>query len=174
MRKFVILIILILGFISTPVLSKELAGNIDVSKEITSLKDKVFLNILRVLDTNNLPSSDPNFEENQKAIMTEESKIKNRSITIFSKGYYGVIFDNGSGYYCNGNGRIINYLYEDNGNYPKNLRIYNTKGVLAQVSLLTSKDSSYNYNSKGELMGFCVDKECFDRFGNINSTRISY
>jgi hypothetical protein len=174
MKKFLILTFLIFGFAVSPVLSKELAGNVGISKEITSLKDKVFSNVVRSVDINNLPVIDPNFEENQNAIISEVRKIKDRNITVFSKGYYGVIFDNGSGYYCRNDGFITNYLYEDTGVYPKNLKIYDTKGILTQVSLLTSRESSYNYNAKGELVGFCQDNECFDKYGNTNCTRNSY
>ncbi|MEI7473161.1 MAG: hypothetical protein WCK67_00145 [bacterium] len=173
MKKIIIILLLILLFLA-PTYAKELSGNVNISKEITSLKDKIFSNITTSINTDELPSSDPDFMENKTALKSGIKKIKDRSITVFSKGYYGVIFADGSGYYCDDKGGIINYLYEDQGNYPKKLSIYNKQGSLSQVSLITAKDSSYNYNAKGELMGFCENNECFDRFGNVSCTRYSY
>lgn len=170
----VLIIIVTFVLLIFPVLSKELRGNINENKELSQIKSQILLNVPVSINTNNLPSNDPNFAENKNAIKNGIKKVGNRTITVFSKGYYGIIFDNNSGYYCLKDGKIIRYLFEEKGDYPKKLKIYDEKGKLNQISLLTGKNSSYNYNSKGELMGFCQDAECFDFQGNLNCTRYSY
>ena len=112
---------------------------------------------------------DPNYQENKKAKAKGKNEFRDRAITYFDNGSYGIVYKKN---------RYYEYYYFSDGNIkaigrrnkltrPCNSYKYDHTGKLYEVVFYVSKTESYIFSLTGELKVHWLEKKGYDRFGNI-------
>lgn len=193
MRKFILLIYIIVLFFS-PVKAEE-PFKLSIKKDLTldSIRHEAFKNIKSIIDVNKYPSIDPNLIENKEAISNQVTLNESRFITVFDYGDYGVqILEKellNKGFIYNGSGKLvaielINYPFKVNSvdelinkseqMYPfYSYRYSYPQGNLTRIYVRINPEKSYTLNPDGTLDGYCFNNVCYNSKGKVRSNKKS-
>ncbi len=167
------IILLLLIFISLPVSAQVLTGGIKYNAEDAKieLQNNRPNAIDYFLTQNNF--KDSNYNENYSALLKGITKLKDRTLGLFSDGSYAVNYQNDRihvWYYDRG-GNLINTEEKSSLEYPYRSYKFTPEGELVNMSLRVSENETFIFSPFGELLGHWVGQNCYGKDGNIVMTR---
>ena len=167
------LFVIFLLFFMLPANAAVLTGEVEYS-----------VNDARVELQNNRPSSldflftknnfiDDNYAQNYSALLKGITKLKDRTLAIFSDGSYGIIYNNDPMHvwYYNKGGELINAEVKTGTKYPYKTYKYSPEGELVNMTLRVSLNETFIFSPIGKLIGHWVGQNCYDESGRIIMTR---
>ena len=156
-----------------PIEAKNLKG--EVKYTVKQAREEAFSNVEHSLPQSIIKANftDPNYKENKKAIKLGATELKDRYITVFSDGKYGIIYKNNFyfEYYYSSKGKLISIGKRNRLIYPVITCIYNQYNELTTVSLIVDENNTYNFRPDGKLVSHWVNNNCYDINGNLVLTR---
>ena len=116
---------------------------------------------------------DKNFAINQKVMLKDKKKYKNRYLTKFSKGEYAIRYKNqpSHAYYYDSSGKLCYIDIDLNSSYPKQRVTYNINGILDSVTLDTSSNEQFIFDTNKQLIAHWIGNNCYDDKGVLIDTR---
>ena len=170
MQKLIISIIIITSlFFAYPAGAKTLKGGVKYT--VKQAREEAFANVEYTLPQSIIKANltDPNYKENKKAIKLGATELKDRYITLFSDGKYGIIYKNNFyfEYYYSSKGKLISIGKRNRLIYPVITCIYNQYNELTTVSLIVDENNTYNFRPDGKLVSHWVNNNCYDINGNL-------
>lgn len=194
MKKYRILFLLVLClFLQLSSTAETLKGGIEKVWNIDSAREEAFKDLKPMLDLSWVPPIDPNLIENKQAMNNQQGKVKNRVITEFSNGYYGVqVFDDDNydkAYYYSPSGGLAIIDFTIYPIYVRNVqdfinadaegktfpyKVYKHSfpdGKIKNVALIIGDNETYIFKPSGELEGHWVGNTCYDFNGNKTLSR---
>ena len=112
---------------------------------------------------------DVNRLENMTALLKGQAELKDRTLAIFSNGNYGVVYkkDPLHAYYYSNSG-VLEYVDVRTGlEYPYKSYQYDMTGSLVNMGLRVSKEETYLYDVKGNLIAHWVGENGYDERGRV-------
>ena len=174
-KRIITVLILSILILSLPIEigAKTLKG--EVKYTVKQAREEAFSNVEYTLPQSIIKANltDPNYKENKKAIKLGATELKDRYITIFSDGEYGIIYKNNFyfEYYYSSKGKLISIGKRNRLIYPVITYIYNQYNELTTVSLIVDETNTYNFRPDGKLESHWVNNNCYDINGNLVLTR---
>ncbi|MDD3014006.1 MAG: hypothetical protein PHC34_09920 [Candidatus Gastranaerophilales bacterium] len=192
MKKLFIWLILITftSIILSPVHAETLKAGVEKIWTVDSARQEAFKDAKQWLNLSWVSPIDPDLIENKKAINNHQKTVKNRTITVFDVGFYGIRINDEDNYdkeyYYFLSGKLIMIGFRKFSNYvdfkdleSKEALLYPIKtyrhaypsGKLIGIALIVSKNNSYVFLPSGELDAHWLGNTCYDVKGNIVMTR---
>lgn len=193
MKKiYLALFVVIIGIY--PAFSFKLTGGVTKEWSIDSARSEAFLNAKQSVNVSNLPTFDPNYEENIKAINSGIKYINKRKIAVFGNQNYAVQYLTEKGYnkafYYNQYGQLeaVDYrIYPSNiqtvndfdptspNNFPIKIYKYSyPAGELLSVSIEVKRQDQYVFSPSKDIQYHWIGNYCYDADGNVVNTRKLY
>lgn len=173
MHKGLILILMIISMTINPVLSLELTGRVYYTVE--TARTEAFSNIPLSINISDYASyfSDPNYIANKKAINKKKAYFRDRYLTFFSSGEYGVIYKNNKSisYYYDKNGKLESISFLINKSYPIKVVKYDKHGKLDSTALAVSSRESYVFDTNKKFISHWKGNNCYNENGELIITR---
>lgn len=194
MKKFKILFLITLClFIKLSSIAETLQCSIEKVWTVDSARDEAFKDLKPTLDLSWAPAIDPNFIENKQAINNHKESVKDRVITLFDDGSYGIwVLDEDNYdkvYYYFSSGELVAIDFSIFPTYIKDLQSYFTLqdnmqifpikiykhaypgGKIINVTLTVKDCDSYMFEPSGALQYHWIGNNCYDNNGKIILTR---
>lgn len=117
--------------------------------------------------------TDKNNKENYSLLLKGETKLKDRTLALFSDGSYGINYLNNPYFvwYYNKKGELIYIEQKTSLDYPYKTYKYTPDYELVNMTLRVSEKETFIFSQYGKLLGHWVGENCYDEFGNIVMTR---
>ena len=119
---------------------------------------------------------DNNYDENRKAILNGQLRLKDRQLATFSNGSYGVTYNSDlyHAYYYSTQG-ILEFIDVKTGiEYPYKSYQYNIYGELNNMGLRVSKNETYIFSPNQNLIAHWIDGNAYNEKGEIILKRQYY
>ncbi len=116
---------------------------------------------------------DEYFCKNMEAKTHHKNKLKNRSVTFFSDGTYGVVYksNRNKGYYYDGDGYLEFIEISKTKFYPKKYVRYNIQGSIDTIVLATTPKEAYIFNKDKKLIAHWIGNNCYNEAGELIKIR---
>ena len=116
---------------------------------------------------------DKNFFINQKIMLKDKKKYKNRYLTKFSKGEYAIRYKDqpSHAYYYDSSGKLCYIDIYINSSYPKQRVTYNINGILDSVTLDISSNEQFIFDTNKQLIAHWIRNNCYNNRGVLIDTR---
>jgi len=149
--------------------------NAGVSYNLNTARQISFSNIQYKIDVSKYRNYfyDKNKEQNLKAKLRKKNKLKNRYLTFFSDGTYGVIYKNNTstGYYYNSNGKLKYIEISYSSSFPKKFVKYDNKGNIDSVSLWISSKEQFVFSKDKVLQAHWINENKYNENGELIDIR---
>ena len=173
MQKGLILILMIISMTIKPVFALKLTGGLSYTVE--TARTEAFSNVPFNINISDYASyfSDPNYIANKKAMNKKKSYFRDRYLTVFSSGEYGVIYKNNKSisYYYDKNGKLESISFLINKSYPIKIVKYDKNGKLDSTALAVSSSESYVFDTNKKFISHWKGNNCYNKNGELIITR---
>ena len=170
--KYLIFLIIFLGLYA-PVHAEVLKGG--VSYTVETARIECFKDISEKINMTNYVEhmTDRNFEENNLALRKKKKKYKNRYLTLFSDGAYGISYRSKRNeyFYYNSSGKLIGIELKTITSYPQKSVMYDADGNLDSVRLWLENNEQYVFNKDKSLSSHWIGNNCYNEKGELILTR---
>lgn len=195
-RSIIIVLLIFYLFVSSQVKAEILQGGVEKVWTIDSAREEAFKNLKSWLNLSWASPIDPNLIENKQALNNRQGRIKNRIITQFDDGSYGVwVLDEDNYdkvYYYFASGKLVSIDFSIFPTYINNLQdyfkyndtnqIYPIKiykhsypdGKIINITMTVKDGNSYMFKPSGVLEFHWVGADCYDDNGKKILTRETY
>ena len=146
-----------------------------VSYTVETVRTEAFSNVPLNINISDYASyfSDPNYIANKKAMNKKKSYFRDRYLTVFSSGEYGVIYKNNKSisYYYDKNGKLESISFLINKSYPIKIVKYDKNGKLDSTALAVSSSESYVFDTNKKFISHWIGHNCYNENGELIITR---
>jgi len=162
MKRFILLCLL--SLILLPANSHTIIGEIEYNEgSVLQPIHKLSFESLRnyFYDSNNL--------ENKHCLLQGITELKDRILTKFSDGTYGILYKDNPLYswYYSSNGKLIAYTQKDTVSYPCQFTKFRPDGSVINSGYRISKKESYIYSFDGKMIAHWNGNYCYDDSNNV-------
>ena len=168
-------IFLIMNLITCFFICIGLTINAGISYNVNSARKISFNNIQNNIDVNKYKNYfyDIDYKRNINAKLKNKNNLKNRYLTFFSDGSYGVIYkkDKNTGYYYTTNGTLEFIEISYSKTFPKKFVKYNLYGTIESISLWVSSKEQFIFNKDKSLQAHWINKNKYNSKGELIDTR---
>ena len=171
MKKIIYAILMIV--LSMPLCGYTIKGGVTYTVE--TARKEAFADVEYTLPKSIIEANkvDPNYQENMEAKTKGKDEFRDRYLTFFDDGGYGVEYKNNKYYefYYDSNGELERIGKIVKFKFPFKTCIYNTQGMLVFIAYTVSYRDTYTFRVNGELDSHWIGDWCYDKNGNIVGKR---
>ena len=170
-KRIITVLILSILMLSLPIEigAKTLKG--EVKYTVKQAREEAFSNVEYTLPQSIIKANltDPNYQENKKAIKLGATELKDRYITYAADGSYVVIYKNNLYYEYNyfPNGKLEGIGKRNGLTYPVVSYFYNIQNELTELMLYVSRKQAFQFKANGQLLYHWINDKCYDVNGKL-------
>ena len=172
MKNYLILLIVVLCVAQTAIGFTIKGG---VSYTVNEARQIAFDGVAQKIDMSKYKEYfvDKNFEKNQELLDRGKTRYRDRELTKFSDGSYGILYktNKSRAYYYDKKGLLTGIDFIENGEYPKRSLKYIKNGELDSICIFVSGDEQFLFEITGELGAHWIGNNCYNEKGELIKTR---
>ena len=172
MKKFICLLII---FVFTGCAAQSVTLHGGVLYTVNEARQIAFDGVPKKIDMSKYKEYfvDKNYEKNQELLDRGKTRYRDRELTKFSDGSYGILYktNKSRAYYYDKKGLLTGIDFIENGEYPKRSLKYIKNGELDSICIFVSGDEQYLFEPTGELGAHWIGNNCYNEKGELVKTR---
>ena len=172
MKKFICLLII---FVFTGCAAQSVTLSGGVSYTVNEARQIAFDGVPKKIDMSKYKEYfvDKNYEKNQELLDRGKTRYRDRELTKFSDGSYGILYktNKSRAYYYDKKGLLTGIDFIENGEYPKRSLKYIKNGELDSICIFVSGDEQFLFEITGELGAHWIGNNCYNEKGELIKTR---